>query len=118
MTIAEKLQLITGHNSFYIKGFPQHGIPELYLSDATQGVNIRRDLSDQLEKSVAFPAGIGLASSWNRKLAYDYARSVGEECRAGGVAVLLGPGMNIYRSSQTRTQLRVLRRGSVPRRAA
>jgi beta-glucosidase len=101
LTIEQKLQLITGHNSFYIKGFPEQGIPELYLSDATQGVNIRRDLSDQLEKSVAFPAGIGLASSWNRQLAYDYARSIGEECRAGGVAVLLGPGMNIYRSSQT-----------------
>ncbi len=101
LTRAEKLQLITGHNSFYIKGFPALGIPELYLSDATQGVNIRRDLSDQLEKSVAFPAAIGLTASWNRKLAYDYARSVGEECRAGGIAVLLGPGMNIYRSSQT-----------------
>jgi beta-glucosidase len=101
LTVAEKLQLITGHNSFFIKGFPQHGIPELYLADATQGVNIRRNLSNQLERSVAFPAGIGLASSWNTKLAYDYARSVGEECRAGGIAVLLGPGMNIYRSSQT-----------------
>jgi beta-glucosidase len=101
MTIEEKLQIITGHNSFYIKGFPQHGIPELYLADATQGVNIRRNLSDQLEKSVAFPAAIGLASSWNTGLTYEYAKSVGEECRAGGVAVLLGPGMNIYRSSQT-----------------
>jgi beta-glucosidase len=101
MTVEEKLQLVTGHNSFYIKGFPQHGIPELYLSDATQGVNIRRNLSDQLEKSVSFPAGIGLAACWNPKLAYDYAHSVGEECRAGGIAVLLGPGMNIYRSSQS-----------------
>jgi beta-glucosidase len=101
MTTEEKLQIITGHNSFYIRGFPKLGIPELYLADATQGVNIRRNLSDQLEKSVAFPAAIGLAASWNTGLAYDYARSVGEECRAGGVAVLLGPGMNIYRSSQT-----------------
>jgi beta-glucosidase len=101
MTIEERLQIITGHNSFYIRGFPQYGIPELYLADATQGVNIRRNLSDQLEKSVAFPAAIGLAASWNAGLAYEYAKSVGEECRAGGVAVLLGPGMNIYRSSQT-----------------
>jgi beta-glucosidase len=101
MTVEEELQLVTGHNSFYIKGFPKYGIPELYLSDATQGVNIRRNLSDQLEKSVSFPAGIGLAASWNPKLAYDYAHSVGEECRAGGIAVLLGPGMNIYRSSQS-----------------
>ncbi len=101
MKLPEKLQLVTGHSSFFIKGYPQHGMPELYLSDATQGVNIRRNLSDQLEKSVAFPAAIGLASSWNTQLAYDYARSVGEECRAGGIAVLLGPGMNIYRSSQS-----------------
>ena len=25
---------------------------------------------------------------------------MGEECRAGGIEVLLGPGMNIYRNSQ------------------
>ena len=100
MTTDEKLQLITGHNSFFVKGFPEHGMPELYLADATQGVNIRRNLSNQLEKSVAFPAAIGLASSWNTGLAYEYAKSVGEEARAGGIAVLLGPGMNIYRNSQ------------------
>ena len=100
LSAAEKLQLISGHKSFYIKGFPQYGMPELYLSDATMGVNIRRDLNDQLEKSVSFPATLGLASSWNPGLAYEYAKSIGEECRAGGIAVLLGPGMNIYRQSQ------------------
>jgi len=100
MSAEEKLQLITGYRDFYIKGFPQHGMPELYMSDATMGINIRRDLNDQLEKSVSFPATIGLASSWNPGLSYDYAKSVGEEARAGGIAVLLGPGMNIYRQSQ------------------
>ena len=100
MTPAEKLLLITGSNTFFIKGFPQYGMPDLYLADATQGVNIRRNLSNQLEKSVSFPAGIALAATWNPVLANRYARSVGEECRAGGVAVLLGPGMNIYRQSQ------------------
>ncbi|HLP10101.1 MAG TPA: glycoside hydrolase family 3 C-terminal domain-containing protein [Opitutaceae bacterium] len=100
MTTAERLELISGHNSFFIKGFPRLGIPELYLSDATQGVNIRRNLSNALEKSVAFPAAIGLAATWDPNLAYRYARSIGEECRAGGIAVLLGPGMNIYRQSQ------------------
>lgn len=100
MSTAEKLELISGHNNFFIKGFPRHGIPELYLSDATGGVNIRRSLSNALEKSVAFPAPLALAASWNPQLAYHYARSIGEECRAGGIAVLLGPGMNIYRHSQ------------------
>jgi beta-glucosidase len=100
LSVDDKLQLISGHNSFFIKGFPQYGMPELYLSDATGGVNIRRNLSQQLEKSTAFPAPIGLAATWNPALAYAYAHSIGEECRAGGVAVLLGPGMNIYRIAQ------------------
>jgi len=100
MSTAEKLQMITGANSFYIKGLPRLGIPELYLADATQGVHLRKNLSNGLEKSTAFPAPIALASTWNPGLAYRYARSVGEECRAGDVAVLLGPGMNIYRVSQ------------------
>ncbi|MCP3896198.1 MAG: glycoside hydrolase family 3 protein, partial [Bacteroides sp.] len=68
--------------------------------DATQGVHIRTKLDDQLEKSVAFPCPIALTSTWNTELAGEYAKSIGEECRAGEIAVLLGPGMNLYRVSQ------------------
>jgi len=100
MTLAQKLQLITGSNSFYVKGFPELGIPALYMSDATQGVHIRPDVSGGLAKSTAFPNPLALTATWNPGLAYQYAHSVGEECRAGGVAFLLGPGMNIYRQAQ------------------
>jgi beta-glucosidase len=100
LTLIEKIGLVGGHNHFFIKGLEQNNIPQLYLSDATQGVHIRRDLPDPLERSTAFPSPICLASTWNIKLAHDYAQSIGEECRAGGIAVLLGPGMNIYRISQ------------------
>ena len=100
MTIDEKISMIGGYNMFFTKGFEKFNVPAMYLSDATQGVNIRRHLDDQLEKSVAFPSPIALASTWNRELAGNYAKSIGEECRAGEIAVLLGPGMNIYRISQ------------------
>ena len=100
MTIDEKISLIGGHNVFFTKGFEKFRVPAMYLSDATQGVNIRSELDDQLEKSVAFPSPIALASTWNKTLAGNYAKSIGEECRAGEIAVLLGPGMNIYRISQ------------------
>ena len=53
-----------------------------------------------MPKSTAFPCPSALAATWNIELANEYAKSVGEECRAGGIAVLLGPGMNIYRISQ------------------
>jgi len=100
MSIEDKIQLISGDNAMFIKGFKKYGIPEMHLTDASQGVRIRKKSSNQLEKSTAFPCPLALSSTWNPVLAQKYATSIGEECRAGGIAVLLGPGMNIYRISQ------------------
>ncbi len=100
MTLEEKLHLIRGFGSFYIGGIGRFGIPELYMSDASGGVHIREHLKEGLSKSVAFPAPIALAATWNPDCAYNYAKSIGEECRADGSAVLLGPGMNMYRISE------------------
>jgi beta-glucosidase len=100
MTIDERIDMIGGHNFFFVQGVPKANLPRLYLSDATQGVHLRKDLDSQLEKSTAMPCPIALTSTWNRDLAHIYAKSIGEECRAGEIAVLLGPGMNIYRIAQ------------------
>jgi beta-glucosidase len=100
MTREEKLGLITGHNFFWIRGVPRLGVPELYLCDATQGLHLRKNYNAALKRSTAFPCPLLLAATWSPKLAHRYARAVGEQCRAGNVAVLLGPGVNIYRVSQ------------------
>lgn len=106
LTLDEKLKLIGGENSFFIHGLEGFGFPKLYMADATQGVHIRTGFRGKnfdikpMEKSTAFPCPILLASTWNPELAYQYAKAVGEECRAGGVAILLGPGLNLYRNSQ------------------
>jgi len=106
LTLDEKLKLIGGENSFFIHGLERFGFPKLYMADATQGVHIRTGFRgktfdiEPMEKSTAFPCPILLASTWNPDLAYRYAKAVGEECRAGGVAILLGPGLNLYRNSQ------------------
>jgi beta-glucosidase len=100
MSLEEKIQIIGGYNMFFIQGFEKYKIPQFYLSDATQGVHIRKQLSNLMKKSTAFPCPIALSATWNTELARKYAQSVGEECRAGDIAVLLGPGMNIYRISQ------------------
>jgi len=99
MSLEEKIEMIGGHSIFFTKGYDKYGIPSLRFSDATQGVSLI-DYTDHLERSVAFPAPLALTSTWNTDLSRAYAKSVGEECRAGGIAVLLGPGMNIYRISQ------------------
>jgi beta-glucosidase len=100
MSLDDRIELIGGHNFFFIGSVEKAKLPRLYLSDATQGVHLRKNLDSQLEKSVAMPCPIALTSTWNRTLAHEYAKSIGEECRAGDIAVLLGPGMNIYRISQ------------------
>lgn len=100
MSLDERISMISGHNMFFTKGLERLNVPSMYMSDASQGVNIRRELDNQLEKSVAFPCSIALASTWNKELAATYAQSIGEECRAGDIAVLLGPGINIYRVAQ------------------
>jgi beta-glucosidase len=105
LTLEEKMQLIGGHHKFFIKGFKKLGIPDIQLTDATQGVHLVAAAAEfvakqPLEKSTAFPCPLLLTATWNRELAGRYAQSIGEECRAGGLAILLGPGMNIYRISQ------------------
>lgn len=106
MTLDEKIALIGGDKNFFIGALPRFNLSEVYMADATQGVHIREsfrdvDLSDyQLEKSTAFPCPLLLSATWNHEMAYRYARAIGEECRTGGIGILLGPGMNIYRQAQ------------------
>ncbi|MBN2102889.1 glycoside hydrolase family 3 C-terminal domain-containing protein [bacterium] len=106
LTLDEKLSIIGGVNHFFIHGLERFGFPDLYMADATQGVHIRNTYRDQtfeiepMERSTAFPCPLLLAATWNTELAYQYAKAVGEECRLGGVSVLLGPGLNLYRISQ------------------
>lgn len=106
LTREEKISLLGGVRGFFIPSVPRLGINEVFMSDASCGINIRETwLEDRvdtdLEKSVAFPCFLQLASTWNRELCRRYAGSIGEECRAGGIHILLGPGMNIYRHSQS-----------------
>lgn len=105
LTLEEKISLIGGDQIFFTNGIERLNIPPVLFADATQGVHLRDEFQEYkyepaLPKSTSFPSPILLASTWNKKLAKDYATAVGEECKAGAIPVLLGPGMNIYRQSQ------------------
>lgn len=106
MTVEEKAEIVRGgKDKFFINSFPDKGIKPVYMCDASMGVLLwshhpAPELRRQLDSSTAFPAAILLASTFSPELAYGYAEAVGEECRAGGVDILFGPGLNIYRQSQ------------------
>lgn len=91
MTLDEKLAYIGGDKVFSIREIKRLGIPEIKMSDGPQG--LRND-----GKTNAMPCGILLASTWNKKLAEEYGKALGQDSKARGVHILLGPGVNIYRS--------------------
>lgn len=92
MTLDEKIAYLSGQTSFSLRAIPRLGIPEMRLADGPQGI---RNHSPQ---STLFPSGILTASTWNRGLAYRLGRALGQDAKARGVNILLGPGVNIYRS--------------------
>lgn len=48
--------------------------------------------------AVCAPAGTALASTWNRKIAYDIAALIGRDTRQKGAHVILGPTLNLTRT--------------------
>ncbi len=91
MTLEEKIAYISGVRSFFIRAVERLGIPEVRMTDGPQGVRNNT-------RSTLFPCGVMTAATWNRDLALELGRSLARDCSARGVSILLGPGVNIYRS--------------------
>lgn len=104
MTLAEKIRVIHAQSKFSSAGVPRLGMPDFWTDDGPHGV--RPDvLWDEWEQAgqtndscVAFPALTCLAASWNVDNALLYGRSLGEEARYRDKDMILGPGVNIYRT--------------------
>lgn len=90
LTFSEKAELLGGTERMAIKGIPRLKIPKIWTTDASAGVRC-------FQRATAFPVPIAMAASWNREMLYKIGETIGKECRAKGVSVLLGPGVNIYR---------------------
>lgn len=92
MTLKEKIDYISGYTSFSLRAIPRLGIPEIKLADGPQGIR------NHSPKSTLYPSGILSAATWNRDLLYKLGRGLGQDAKARGVNILLGPGVNIYRA--------------------
>ena len=104
MTTEEKIGIIHAQSKFCSKGVPRLGIPELWTTDGPHGIR-PEVLWDEWEQAgwtndscVAFPALTCLAATWDPDMSALYGTSIGEEARYRGKDVLLGPGVNIYRT--------------------
>ena len=104
MTLEEKVKMIHAQSKFSSRGVPRLGIPELWTSDGPHGIRaeVYWDEWNQAgwtnDSCVAFPALTCLAATWSEEMSYLYGKSIGEEALFRGKDVLLGPGVNIYRT--------------------
>ncbi|MGB8946371.1 MAG: glycoside hydrolase family 3 C-terminal domain-containing protein [Streptomyces sp.] len=103
LTLEEKAELLDGSDFWHTQPVERLGIPAIMLSDGPHGLRKQQEGGDHLGllDSVAatcFPPAAGLASSWDTSLLTRVGEAIGRECRAAGVAVVLGPGINMKRS--------------------
>ncbi|MFL1685132.1 glycoside hydrolase family 3 C-terminal domain-containing protein [Coprobacter secundus] len=104
MTLEEKVKMCHAQSKFSSYGVPRLGIPELWMSDGPHGIR-EEVLWDEWngahwtsDSCIAFPALTCLAATWDPQMATLYGKSIGEEARYRKKDVLLGPGVNIYRT--------------------
>ena len=104
LTLEEKVAMCHAQSKFSTKGVERLGIPEIWMSDGPHGVRaeISWDSWDYAgwtnDSITAFPALTCLAASFNPELSSQFGLAIGEEARYRKKDVLLGPGVNIYRT--------------------
>ena len=104
MTLQEKIRVIHAQSKFSSAGVPRLGFPDFWTDDGPHGVrpDVLWDEWDQAgqtnDSCVAFPALTCLAASWNPQMSRIYGEALGEEALYRGKDMILGPGVNIYRT--------------------
>ena len=104
MTLEEKAGMCSGADFWHLKGIERLGIPQVMVTDGPHGIRKQAEEADHLglnesEKAICFPAGCATASSFDRELIRKQGELLGQECQAMNVSTILGPAMNIKRSS-------------------
>ena len=103
LTLEEKCALLSGAETFKTRGMPQHGIPQIWLSDGPHGLRKQAGESDHLGlnpsvPATCFPTASAIANSWDAALGEEIGAALGEEAAAQEVSVALGPGLNMKRN--------------------
>src|SRR5690242_20927369 len=104
LTLEEKIAIVHADSKFTTAAIPRLGIPRRWLDDGPHGV--REDIGPDTwapagrtdDFATAMPVGICLAATWNPDLGYREGEAIGQEARARGKDIMLGPGVNILRT--------------------
>ncbi|MCM1262854.1 MAG: glycoside hydrolase family 3 C-terminal domain-containing protein [Butyrivibrio sp.] len=103
MTLEEKAGMCSGEDFWHLKSVERLGIPAVMVSDGPHGLRKQPETADHLGMgesivAVCFPAACAVTSSFDTELIHEMGETLGEECQAEDISVLLGPAVNIKRS--------------------
>lgn len=103
LTLEEKAALLGGKGEWDSRDIPRLKIPSMIMSDGPHGVRRQAGAGDHLGlneslPATCFPTAATMANSWDEALGTEVGIALGEEAKALGVNILLGPGMNMKRS--------------------
>jgi beta-glucosidase len=100
LTVEEQAALTSGAGLWQTKAIESADIPALTLTDGPHGVRLQAGARDMLtgREATCFPPAVASSSTWDPDLLRRMGEALGDEARSMGVAVLLGPGINLKRS--------------------
>ena len=103
MTLEEKASLCSGADNWHTKEIKRLNIPSVMMVDGPHGLRKQEGETDHLGlnesvEAVCFPAACATASSFDVDLMERMGETLGAECQAENVSMLLGPAVNIKRS--------------------
>src|SRR3984893_18230112 len=96
LSLEQKVRPLTGADGWVLHGSSAVGLRPMVFSDGPAGVRGTR--FDPADPSTSLPAPVALAATWDERLVHDLTFALGQEARAKGVDVLLGPTVNIVRT--------------------
>ena len=103
MTLEEKAGLCSGADFWHTKAVERLGIPAVMVSDGPHGLRKQDQEGDHLGindsiVAVCFPAACATSSSFDTGMIHEMGDTIGQECQAEDLSVVLGPAVNIKRS--------------------
>lgn len=97
LTAEDKASLTAGRDMWTVPGLPEHGIPDVVVTDGPNGARGAALLGAGRVTALCVPCGTSLGASWDPALVQEVGEVLGEEARTKGARVLLAPTVNLHR---------------------
>ena len=106
MTLQEKVAMLSGADWMQTVPNQRLGIPSIKMADGPLGIRSwagpsrkTGGMSAKMQiMTTAFPAGVAMAATWDTELVQAEGKAIGEEVKALGRDMILGPTVNINRT--------------------